>query len=61
MTKYVDPSVYEPSQTDTYPDVQLACVSNMFVRMMEFKKDGVEPGHAHPFDHLTLLANASPR
>jgi len=59
MTKYTDPSLYRPANDDLYPDVQLACVSNMYVRMMEFKKDGAEPGHAHPFDHLTLLANGS--
>lgn len=59
MTNYADPSLYQPSATDTYPDVQLACVSNMYVRMMDFKKDGTEPGHAHAFDHLTLLASGS--
>jgi quercetin dioxygenase-like cupin family protein len=57
---YKDPSIYQPSNSPEYPDVQLACVSNMYVRMMEFKKTGCcEPGHAHPFDHLTLLAKGS--
>jgi quercetin dioxygenase-like cupin family protein len=55
-----DPAEYQPSHTPDYPDVQLGCVSNMYVRMMEFKKTGCsEPGHAHPFDHLTLLAKGA--
>lgn len=57
---FIDPTRYQPSNTPTYPDVQLGCVSNMYVRMMEFKTTGCcEPGHGHPFDHLTLLAKGS--
>lgn len=42
------------------PDIQLACVSNLYVRMMHFRHVGdVEQGHSHPFDHLTLLAEGS--
>jgi mannose-6-phosphate isomerase-like protein (cupin superfamily) len=42
------------------PDIQLACVSNMYVRMMHFRHAGdVEHGHSHPFDHMTLLAEGS--
>jgi quercetin dioxygenase-like cupin family protein len=45
---------------DDYPDVQLGCVSNMYVRLMEFKQVGCkEPGHDHPFDHMTLLAKGA--
>jgi quercetin dioxygenase-like cupin family protein len=60
MTTYNDPSLYQ-KYDNTYPDVQLACVSNMYVRMMEFNKDDIEPGHDHPFDHITLLARGSVR
>lgn len=57
---FIDPSCYNPSVTDNYPEVQLACVSNMYVRMMEFNNVGCfEPGHDHPFDHLTLLARGT--
>jgi quercetin dioxygenase-like cupin family protein len=39
------------------PEVQISCVSNMYVRMMHFKRAGdIEHGHSHPFDHMTLLA-----
>lgn len=39
------------------PNVQLGCVANLFSRMMHFKSAGdMEHGHAHVFDHLTLLA-----
>lgn len=39
------------------PDVQIGCVSNLFSRQMTFKSAGDrEEGHAHTFDHLTLLA-----
>lgn len=42
------------------PEVQLACVANLFSRMMHFKKAGdMELGHTHQFDHLTLLASGS--
>lgn len=40
------------------PHVQIGCVANLFSRMMHFKKVGdTEQGHAHAFDHLTLLAS----
>jgi hypothetical protein len=42
------------------PDIQLSCVSNIYVRMMHFRHTGdIEQGHSHPFDHLTLLAEGS--
>jgi quercetin dioxygenase-like cupin family protein len=44
------------------PDVQLACVGNVFTRMMVFANAGdIEQGHAHPFDHATLLASGAIR
>lgn len=40
-----------------YPEVRLGSVANLFSRQMYFKNAGdMEHGHAHQFDHLTLLA-----
>jgi quercetin dioxygenase-like cupin family protein len=42
------------------PEVQLTCVSNLFMRTMHFKHAGdVEHGHAHVFDHVSLLTAGS--
>lgn len=39
------------------PEVQLTCVSNVYIRMMHFKHAGdVECGHCHPFDHVSMLS-----
>lgn len=39
------------------PVVKIACVANLYSRMMHFQKAGdIEQGHTHQFDHLTLLA-----
>lgn len=44
------------------PLVKLSCVGNVFTRMMHFEKAGdIEEGHAHPFDHATLLSAGSIR
>lgn len=44
------------------PEILIGCVSNVFSRMMHFKKVGdIEFGHTHNFDHLTLLATGSLR
>ena len=41
----------------TNPTVQIGCVKNVFVRQMHFVSAGdVEQGHAHTYDHMTLLA-----
>ena len=43
-----------------HPDVKISCVANLFSRMMHFRRSGdIERGHAHAFDHLTLLAAGS--
>lgn len=35
----------------------ISCVANVFTRTMTFSEIGdVEPGHTHPFDHVTCLA-----
>lgn len=42
------------------PEIELICVSNVFIRIMKFKNSGdVEMGHAHPFDHVTFLSSGS--
>ena len=39
------------------PNVNIGCVKNLFVRQMHFANSGdSEQGHAHQFDHMTLLA-----
>lgn len=39
------------------PHVKIGCVQNVFVRQMHFKQTGdLEHGHAHAYDHMTLLA-----
>lgn len=39
------------------PNVNIGCVKNLFVRQMHFTNAGdSEQGHAHQFDHMTLLA-----
>jgi|SRR5579885_3067160 len=44
------------------PDVKFAVAANIFCRMMHFKEAGdVEHGHAHHFDHITLLATGALR
>lgn len=51
-----------PEELANMPDVKISCVSNVFSKMMHFKKAGnIEYGHCHVFDHLTLLANGSLR
>jgi quercetin dioxygenase-like cupin family protein len=44
----------------SYPDTTMACVSNLWVRQMHFRKAGdMNEGHVHNFDHITLLARGS--
>lgn len=44
------------------PIVAISCVSNVFIRQMIFLKAGdIEQGHAHAFDHVTLLSAGSIR
>ena len=40
------------------PKIKLGYVDNIYSRMMHFENEGdIEQGHAHQFDHLTLLAS----
>lgn len=42
------------------PKTNLACVSNLWVRMMTFEKAGdCNEGHTHNYDHITLLSKGS--
>lgn len=42
------------------PDIKIIACSNVYVRQMHFHGKGdVEVGHAHTFDHATLLSNGS--
>lgn len=51
----IPPQLLQSPQGD--PEVQLTCVSNIYVRMMHFKHAGdVECGHSHPFDHVSMLS-----
>ena len=44
------------------PIPAISCVSNVFIKQMTFVKAGdIEQGHAHLFDHVTLLASGSLR
>ncbi len=44
----------------TAPTVNIGTVANVFVRQMVFAAAGdQELGHAHPYDHMTLLAKGS--
>lgn len=39
---------------------KIACVSNLWVRMMCFEKKGdTNNPHSHPYDHTTLIAKGS--
>ena len=44
------------------PYSHITCVSNVFIKQMHFMKAGdTEQGHAHCFDHVTLLSAGSLR
>lgn len=44
----------------TTPNVQIACVANLWCKQMHFAQVGdTKDGHRHLFDHLTLLARGS--
>lgn len=51
-----EPNEGEP---DT-PDIKLMALSNVFTRLMHFKKKGdIENGHSHPYDHATMVSKGS--
>jgi quercetin dioxygenase-like cupin family protein len=49
-----------PLERGEIPDQKVSLVANVWVKQMHFKKEGDENrGHAHTFDHQTLIANGS--
>jgi quercetin dioxygenase-like cupin family protein len=46
----------------SYPQTTMACVSNLWIRMMTFAKAGDKnEGHSHDYDHITLLSKGRVR
>jgi len=44
------------------PETRISCVANVYILMLHFKNKGdIHPGHAHIFDHTTLLSSGSLR
>jgi hypothetical protein len=42
------------------PKIKIMCISNVYTRMMHFEKEGdIEHGHAHDFDHGTLVSTGA--
>jgi hypothetical protein len=42
------------------PEIKIMAVSNVFSRLMHFKKAGdIEQGHLHTYDHATLVSSGS--
>ena len=50
----------KPQATLQGPEIQISCLSNVYVRRMAFRKAGiVEVGHRHPYSHASLVAAGS--
>jgi len=44
------------------PEIKIIAVSNVFCRLMDFKKAGdIEHGHKHTYDHATLVSTGAVR
>lgn len=42
------------------PSIKIMCISNVYTRLMHFQNVGdVEHGHAHDFDHGTLVSSGA--
>jgi len=42
------------------PEIKIICLSNVYTRLMYFKKAGdTEHGHEHVYDHATLVSSGS--
>jgi len=49
-----------PIDSHTHPIMQFAVISNVWIKLMTFRKKGdYIPGHEHIFDHGTLLSYGS--
>lgn len=61
LTPWTSLTKTEPAPGDPdSPDIKLMALSNVFTRLMHFKKKGdVERGHSHPYDHATMVSAGS--
>lgn len=51
---------YSIGATQKGPDIQITCLSNVYVRRMSFSEKGIiELGHRHPYSHASLVASGS--
>jgi quercetin dioxygenase-like cupin family protein len=51
---------YKIGATLKGPEIQITCLSNVYVRRMFFREKGiVELGHRHPYSHASLVASGS--
>lgn len=42
------------------PKIQITCLSNVFIRKMDFAEKGIiELGHRHPYDHASLVSSGA--
>jgi hypothetical protein len=42
------------------PNIKIMCISNVYTRLMHFQNAGdIENGHAHDFDHGTLVSSGA--
>ena len=62
MSDFKDqPAINRPGyDATTAPEVKLAVISNVWIKLMKFAKIGdFVPGHFHNFDHGTVLSQGS--
>jgi len=51
---------YNIGATPKGPEIQISCLSNVYVRRMFFREKGIiELGHRHPYSHASLVASGS--
>lgn len=56
----LDKNNIAPQATREGPEIQISCLSNVYVRRMFFKNaNTVELGHRHPYAHASLVASGS--
>ena len=56
----VDPKVSPGYVAETAPDIKIAVVANIWIKLMKFNKIGdFIQGHKHTFNHSTLLSYGS--
>lgn len=61
IDSHTDFSTFVPKDNFKHaPIMNIAVISNVWIKMMTFRKKGDKmPGHKHPFDHGTLLSAGS--